>query len=225
MGSTPSPIRLAILEADTPLPETQATYKGYGGVFTALLRTAALTLPAPAPPRLACSRHTGYDDEPWILALVDYTPAASPRAASCIASASANRSSPAPSAGTVRTSPKGWEVAVTDVTLTPVARDLFGLDVLRIHQMHRDEVVDVPSGAESLAATDTCPVQGYYAKGRYIAVQGHPEFTGPIVAEILASRHKMGIFGDDMYAEAVERAGIEHDGVAVGRGFLNFLQQ
>ncbi|KAL9949954.1 hypothetical protein ACHAQF_000204 [Verticillium nonalfalfae] len=253
MGSTPSPIRLAILEADTPLPETQATYKGYGGVFTALLRTAALTLPAPAPldslvtitthdvvndPSsypdpdtidailVTGSRHTAYDDEPWILALVDYT-------ARCLATGRVraigvcfgHQIIARALGGTVRTSPKGWEVAVTDVTLTPVARDLFGLDVLRIHQMHRDEVVDVPSGAESLAATDTCPVQGYYAKGRYIAVQGHPEFTGPIVAEILASRHKMGIFGDDMYAEAVERAGIEHDGVAVGRGFLNFLQQ
>lgn len=38
--TTPKPIRLAILEADTPLPNTNAKYHGYGGVFTDLLRRA-----------------------------------------------------------------------------------------------------------------------------------------------------------------------------------------
>ncbi|KAM0272631.1 hypothetical protein ACHAQH_008601 [Verticillium albo-atrum] len=253
MGSTPSPLRLAILETDTPQPEAQAVYKGYGGVFTALLRTAALTLPSPAPldslltitthdvvndpssypdPSaidailITGSKHTAYHDDPWILALVDYT-------ARCLATGRVraigvcfgHQIIARALGGTVRTSPKGWEVAVTDVNLTPVARELFGIDVLRIHQMHRDEVVDVPAEAQSLAATEVCPVQGYYAKGKYIAVQGHPEFTGPIVGEILKNRHEQGVFGDDMYKEAVERTDIEHDGVAVGRGFLKFLQE
>jgi hypothetical protein len=35
------PIRLAILECDTPLPETKEKYGGYGGVFKALLRAGA----------------------------------------------------------------------------------------------------------------------------------------------------------------------------------------
>ncbi len=37
----PSPIRIAILECDTPLPRTAAKYGGYGGVFTALLDASA----------------------------------------------------------------------------------------------------------------------------------------------------------------------------------------
>lgn len=37
----PSPIRIAILECDTPLPRTAAKYGGYGGVFTALLHASA----------------------------------------------------------------------------------------------------------------------------------------------------------------------------------------
>ena len=41
------PLRVAILENDTPQPDTQARYKSYGGVFTALLTAASapLTLP------------------------------------------------------------------------------------------------------------------------------------------------------------------------------------
>jgi len=34
-------IRLAILECDTPLPNTRQQYGGYGGVFKALLDSAA----------------------------------------------------------------------------------------------------------------------------------------------------------------------------------------
>jgi hypothetical protein len=38
------PLRIAILECDTPLPNTFAKYCGYGGVFEALLRSGAEAL-------------------------------------------------------------------------------------------------------------------------------------------------------------------------------------
>jgi hypothetical protein len=38
------PLRVAILECDTPLPETQAKYTSYGGVFTSLLERAHKSL-------------------------------------------------------------------------------------------------------------------------------------------------------------------------------------
>jgi hypothetical protein len=41
------PLRIAILECDTPLKQTQAKYGGYGGVFTALLSKAADALDQP----------------------------------------------------------------------------------------------------------------------------------------------------------------------------------
>ena len=37
----PSPIRIAILEADTPIGQTLVKYGSYGGVFTSLLHKAA----------------------------------------------------------------------------------------------------------------------------------------------------------------------------------------
>ena len=36
-----SPIRLAILEADTPLPQTRAVYGSYGGVFASFMHKGA----------------------------------------------------------------------------------------------------------------------------------------------------------------------------------------
>lgn len=44
------PLRIAILECDTPLPDTLAKYGGYGGVFTSLFNTAADTLSATQTP-------------------------------------------------------------------------------------------------------------------------------------------------------------------------------
>jgi hypothetical protein len=38
------PIRIAVLECDTPLPQTKRKYVGYGGCFDALLRASAKTL-------------------------------------------------------------------------------------------------------------------------------------------------------------------------------------
>jgi len=92
-------LRLLILEADTPQPKTNEKYGGYRGVFSALLRAGAKTLDPPRPlaevatitahnivddlhsyPPLdevdailiTGSRHTAYDDDPWILKLVEY---------------------------------------------------------------------------------------------------------------------------------------------------------
>jgi hypothetical protein len=43
------PLRIAILECDTPLPNTEAKYGGYGGVFEKLLRSGARALGQPDP--------------------------------------------------------------------------------------------------------------------------------------------------------------------------------
>jgi hypothetical protein len=37
------PLRIAVLECDTPLPQTKDKYAGYGGVFESLLRRGART--------------------------------------------------------------------------------------------------------------------------------------------------------------------------------------
>lgn len=40
----PLPLRIAILECDTPLPETKKKFQGYGGVFELLLTSGAKAL-------------------------------------------------------------------------------------------------------------------------------------------------------------------------------------
>lgn len=89
--------------------------------------------------------------------------------------------------------------------------------------MHKDLVYYYPEGVEELGSSGPCKVQGMYIPSRVITVQGHPEFTEDIVAELLENRHKQSIFGDAIYEEAIARVGKPHDGVLVAQAFLKFL--
>lgn len=62
-----------------------------------------------------------------------------------------------------------------------------------------------------------------YSPGKYIAVQGHPEFTEIIVNEILENRHISGLFPDDLFNDAMSVVAKEHDGAKIAAAFLDFL--
>jgi hypothetical protein len=62
-----------------------------------------------------------------------------------------------------------------------------------------------------------------YVKNHVITVQGHPEFDGDVVTELLERRHDQGIFDDKQYDEAMSRVRKHHDGTAVGAAFVKFL--
>ena len=91
--------------------------------------------------------------------------------------------------------------------------------------MHRDQVLGLPAGAELLASTDKCANHGFVMPGRAITVQGHPEFTADIMAEILELRRASGLFADDVYHSGVARTSDAHDGVFIAQAFLRFLQE
>lgn len=256
MGSqiAPPPIRLAILETDTPIPSVQAKYdnKGYGAVFTDLFRKAcggsdealraALDLSAhdvvnqyetayPDPETIDAvlitgSKHNSFEDHEWILRLVNYTRRLLEGGRVRVIGVCFGHQILARAMGAkVGRSVRGWELSVVPMSLTEQGKKLFGKDTLRIMQMHRDIVHEHPQGTLPLATTDVCAVQGFYVPGRVIAVQGHPEFTEYIVSEVLRMRHDQKIFGDALFEDAIGRAADEHDGVLIAQAFIKFLRE
>ncbi|KAK5658347.1 hypothetical protein OQA88_2323 [Cercophora sp. LCS_1] len=264
-----APLRLAILEADTPLPGVDARYNGYHGVFKHLLNRAAAPQPldsvltlsrhhvvnnTTAYPSLSDidailitgSKHSAFEDDDWILALVAFTQKAiaDPRIrviGVCFGHQIVSRALGVP----VRRSLAGWEVSVTETRLTPAGKDLFGgreslvnltshphhispetliTSPQKIQQMHRDQALGIPPTATLLASTDICPNHGFIIPGRVITVQGHPEFTDDIMQEILETRHATGLFSDDVFQSGMARRADEQDGVLMARVFLKFLQ-
>ncbi|KAJ3461474.1 hypothetical protein MRS44_010027 [Fusarium solani] len=253
MGSA-APLRLAILEADTPQPQTRDRYGGYTGVFTALLNAAANSLKPPQKldeivtikgydvvnelhsyPALedidailiTGSRHTAFDNDPWIVKLVEYTKKAIETDRVRVVGICFGHQIIGRAAGAkLGRSDKGWEVAVTEVDLTAKGKEIFGLDKMVTHPpdapRHRLRISpnSIPLGSNAI-----CEVQAFYSPGRYISVQGHPEFTDEIISEVLFNRHTVGIFSDELYADAMKRAPIPHDGVAIARAFLKFMRE
>ncbi|KAH6605393.1 gmp synthase glutamine-hydrolyzing [Trichoderma cornu-damae] len=246
------PLRLAILEADTPQPIADEKYGGYRGVFAALLATAAEAMDPPRqladvatitahnivddvhsyPPLdevdailITGSRHTAYEDDPWILKLVEYARQAIETGRVRVVGVCFGHQIVGRAMGArLGRNEKGWEVAVTEVDLTDKGKAVFQLEKVRIHQMHRDAVLEFPKDSIPLGGNESCPVQAMYSPGRYITVQGHPEFTGEITSEILTNRHDAGVFTDDIYRDGMERGPIQHDGVAIAKAFLNFMK-
>ncbi|KAL2006265.1 hypothetical protein VTN00DRAFT_9919 [Thermoascus crustaceus] len=246
------PLRIAILECDTPLNNANTKYDGYYGIFSRLLRASAKALGQPDKldpetgleisrwdvvngdkyPNLedidailmTGSKHDSFADIPWINKLVEFTKKVLSQDRVRIIGVCFGHQILGRALGVkVGRSDVGWEISVCEMDLTDKGKELFRRDKLRLQQMHRDIVFYYPPNVVPLGSSPRCAVQGMYSPRRFITVQGHPEFTEDIVSEILEARSKAGVFTEDEYKEAMARVGNEHDGIAVGVAFLRFL--
>ena len=148
------PLRIAILECDTPLDNTRAKYGGYGGVFTALLKAGADALNYPGLTAssgldllifdvvtaqsypslenidailLTGSKHNSFDDDPWILKLVEFVKQVLEQKRVRIIGVCFGHQILGRALGAkVARSDKGWEISVTAMDLTKKGQELFG---------------------------------------------------------------------------------------------------
>lgn len=188
--------------------------------------------------------HNSFEDRPWINRLVEYTKKAIAHDHVKVLGICFGHQIIGRALGVkVGRSELGWEISVSEVDLTEQGKKLFGKDKLvrclqvfyasrkdldvndlqRIQQMHQDVVFECPSNVIPLGSSPLCAVQGMYVPGKFISVQGHPEYSEFIVSEIIKMRTKTGLFTGVQSADAQRRVGNEHDGVAIGEVFLNFL--
>ncbi|KAI9928363.1 hypothetical protein ASPWEDRAFT_38807 [Aspergillus wentii DTO 134E9] len=247
-----SPLRIAVLECDTPVPNADVKYGGYRGVFATLLKESATALGQPEKLNpesglditgwdvvdkqeypdledvdallLTGSKHDSFDDQPWILKLVEYTKKAIKHnrvrvLGICFGHQIIGRALNA----NVGRSNDGWEIAVCDMDLTEQGKKIFGKDKLRIQQMHQDIVHEYPPNVVPLGFSPKCAVQGMYSPGHFITVQGHPEFREDIITEIITIRAERGVWSPEEAQDALIRGKTEHDGVYIFVVFLKFL--
>ncbi|KAJ4316445.1 hypothetical protein N0V94_005436 [Neodidymelliopsis sp. IMI 364377] len=243
-----TPLRIAILQCDTPPPDVVAQYGAYDRIFTTLLETAAQGLGLDPKKDLALSafevvtkqeypdledvdavlisgsKHNSFDNDPWILKLVEFTEKLLKQnrvrtIGVCFGHQIIGRALGVK----VGRSDNGWEISVLPVELTAKGKEIFQQDTLAIHQMHKDIVFEYPEGVEKLGASPRCLTQGMYQKGRLISVQGHPEFHEGIVSRLVKMRNEQGIFEDEQARDALSRVGDKHDGVVIAKAFLRFL--
>jgi GMP synthase-like glutamine amidotransferase len=187
------------------------------------------------------TEHNSFDNDPWILKLVDFTEKLLKQDRIRIIGVCFGHQILGRAAGAkVGRSDNGWEISVLPVQLTAKGKEIFQQDTLvrslpipiplhsththqAIHQMHKDIVFSYPEDVEKLGGSPRCLVQGMYKKGRLISVQGHPEFNEGIVTHLVKMRADQGIFEEEQGRDALERVGKHHDGVVIAKAFLRFL--
>jgi Glutamine amidotransferase class-I len=152
------PLRIAILECDTPLTGTRTKYGGYGGVFAALLSAGADALRSPDLSSkhgldltswdvveaqnypsleeidailITGSRYNSFDDTPWIVKLVDFTRQVLAQERVRIIGVCFGHQIVGRAIGVkVGRSPGGWEASVTAIDLTKRGQEIFGRPAL-----------------------------------------------------------------------------------------------
>lgn len=154
----------------------------------------------PASPAEACgwlitgSRHGAYEDHAFIPPLEafirDSLAAGVPMVGICFG----HQIMAQAMGGRVARHPGGWSVGLTRYALE-------GRQVA-LNAWHRDQVVEVPPGAEVIATSDFCPVAGLaYRAGPGLSLQAHPEFDGRFIAGLMETRGT-GVVPEDLLARA-----------------------
>ncbi|KAG0582537.1 hypothetical protein M758_3G066700 [Ceratodon purpureus] len=86
----------------------------------------------------------------------------------------------------------GWEVGLRDVCLTDAFfSKSYGAGMppkLKVLEVHRDQVSEIPPGAELLASSERTGVEMFSVGEHVLAIQGHPEFYDDVVVDLLDGR-------------------------------------
>ena len=152
------PLRIAVLECGTPPPKVKAEYRGYGGLFNYLLGAGADALSHPGLTSssglkvsaydvvkaqtypalddidailMTGSKYNAFDNDPWILKLVEYTKEVLDQRRVRIIGVCFGHQIVGRAMGVkVGRSEKGWETSVLAMDLTKRGQEVFGVTSL-----------------------------------------------------------------------------------------------
>lgn len=124
-----------------------------------------------------------------------------------------------PTAQVVTRDPKGWELGVHPITLTPAILSQFGpvtsnplsSTQMRLQFVHADHVVlhPIPEHFVALGSSEHCALQGLWRRGRVLTFQGHAEFDRFVNGETLKVFAKAAGWEDGYLIEQLK--GVERD--------------
>lgn len=229
-------MKLCILDNDFLDPAVAPTYVGYGAMFERLLRQAGAEgtfdifntvkgeYPASFEPYdavlLTGSKADAFSQEPWVLTLKDTVQALLKAKKKLIGVCFGHQLIALCLGAKVGRAPQGWGAGrMSYQWLAPELAP--GRDEVSLLASHQDQVFELPAGTRLLASSDFCPVAAFGIDGQVFCVQAHPEFVEDYSAFLLNKRRAM--FGEERYQAFVESLARGHDGLAVARMMVAFI--
>ncbi|MDO9312916.1 MAG: amidotransferase [Burkholderiaceae bacterium] len=229
-------MKLCILDNDFLDPAVEPTYVGYGAMFERLLRQTGAegrfdifnTVKGEYPASfdaydavlLTGSKADAFSQEPWVLTLKDQVQALLKAKKKLIGVCFGHQLIALCLGAKVGRAPQGWGAGrMTYQWLAPELAQ--GREAVALLASHQDQVFELPSGTQLLATSDFCPVAAFGIDGQVFCVQPHPEFVEDYSAFLLNKRRAM--FGEEKYHEFTQSLAKGHDGLAVARMIVAFI--
>jgi GMP synthase-like glutamine amidotransferase len=231
-------MKLCILENDDLDPKVEPTYKGYGAMFERLLRQAGATgefdifntvkgeYPASFDTYdavlLTGSKADSFSQEPWVLTLKEKVQELLAAKKKLIGVCFGHQLVALCLGSQVGRAPQGWGAGRMQYQWTaPELPQAQGRTEVAMLASHQDQVFDLPGGAKLLATSEFCPVAAFGVVDHVFCVQPHPEFVEDYSAFLLDKRRAM--FGEDKYQAFTQSLDQGHDGLAVARMMVAFI--
>ncbi len=164
-----------------------------------------------------------YENEPWIGQLLDWLRAAKGRTR-LIGVCFGHQAMAQAFGGRVIKSPKGWAIGEQDYRVLRQEPWMDGAPAIRLPGSHQDQVMELPPGAEVIAASDFCPMGALAWRDQpAISIQLHPEFE-PAYAKALIEARRGKVYADDEADRAIASYDGPDDRARVGRWINTFLE-
>ena len=233
-------MKLCILENDDLDPAVVPTFSRYGDMFERLFRNAGATdwqfdifnTPRSEYPAsfdaydailLTGSKADSFSNEPWVVDLRQRVSALLDQKKKLLGICFGHQLIAICLGAKVGRAPQGWGVGrmsydwhAADLPLAPEDNKMALL------VSHQDQVLELPENAVLLASNAHCPVAGYAVGEEVFCVQGHPEFVEEYSAFLMGKRRER--LGETLYNNGVDSLQHGHDGLAVARMMIAFVE-
>jgi len=230
-------IHLGILQTDHVLDEFQAQHGDYTDMFhrlfSAVDESVTFTdydVQLAVPETVECdayvitgSRHSVYEELPWIPRLVAYLEQVLAAGKKIIGICFGHQLMAHYFGGRVAAADQGWGVGVHN---TRVVRSypwmVQPMQDVGLLCSHKDQVMALPEDAQLYLAGDFCPLAGFTMGDQVITVQGHPEFQKPYSSALMNKRQSL--LGDATFQAGMRSLAQDTDEDQFARWLLAFVR-
>jgi GMP synthase-like glutamine amidotransferase len=230
-------LHIGILQTDHVLPRFRETHGDYDQMFQALITAlepsvafSVYDTQLAVPDEIVCdaylitgSKHSVYEDLPWIKNLVAFLQQVLDAGKKIIGICFGHQLMAHYFGGKVQAASAGWAVGVQKSHVTQPAPWMSGnADSVALLSSHKDQVVVLPENAQLFLASDFCPIAGFVMGDQVIAVQSHPEFRKHYARELLLYRKDQ--LGDAVLQQGLASLSEPTSEQVVTRWLLDFVR-